>query len=147
MKYVNFYNGLTHRQSMATEYMAKNATKSSSISSVQETMYGPILGGPGVGPNTASERGNVIKQQPVVAENADDSFFQYDPYSVDNLKIIFNARVLYDYKSQAIEELDIKKGEVLPVFATHDDGWWEAVVDDGERKRKGLFPSNFVQKI
>lgn len=32
------------------------------------------------------------------------------------------VKVLYDYQSQAFEELDITKGQIVPVIATHDDG-------------------------
>jgi hypothetical protein len=33
------------------------------------------------------------------------------------------VRVLYDYKSQAREELDIRKDQIIPVTATHEDGY------------------------
>jgi hypothetical protein len=52
-----------------------------------------------------------------------DSTFLYDPFEVnDKTTILFTVRVLYDYKSQAREELDIKKDQLIPVTATHDDG-------------------------
>lgn len=32
-------------------------------------------------------------------------------------------RVLYDYACQAEEELSIKKGDIVPVIATNEDGY------------------------
>ena len=53
-----------------------------------------------------------------------DYTFLYDPFEVqDKTIILFTVRVLYDYKSQAREELDIKKDQLIPVTATHDDGY------------------------
>jgi hypothetical protein len=61
---------------------------------------------------------------------------------------------MYDYKSQAKEELDIRKDQMIPVIATHEDGyvfinvrWWEGLGIENGRKRKGLFPSNFTEHI
>ena len=73
----------------------------------------------------------------------------YDVYELHDLPPIkFTVRVLYDYKAQAPEELDITQGQVLSVFKTHDDGWWEAIgLDESGKRRKGLFPSNFTEMI
>ncbi|KAI8849937.1 hypothetical protein BC829DRAFT_174639 [Chytridium lagenaria] len=77
-----------------------------------------------------------------------DSQFHYEPYEgVANLPVLFHVRVLYDYKAQAYEELTIDRNQVVPVFATHDDGWWEGIADENGRQRKGLFPSNFVERV
>lgn len=55
---------------------------------------------------------------------------------------------MYVYKAQASEELTIDKDVIIPVTFTHVDGWWEGVlIDDRGRKRKGLFPSNFVRVL
>ncbi len=55
---------------------------------------------------------------------------------------------MYDYQAMTPEELSISQGQVLAVFRTHDDGWWEAVGFgmDG-KERIGLFPSNFCKKM
>jgi hypothetical protein len=52
-----------------------------------------------------------------------ESTFLYDPFDVpaDNA-VLFTVRVMYDYKSQAKEELDIRKDQLIPVIATHEDG-------------------------
>jgi hypothetical protein len=77
-----------------------------------------------------------------------ESTFLYDPFEVpDSTAILFTVRVLYDYNSQAREELDIKKDQLIPVTATHEDGWWEGLGMEHGRKRKGLFPSNFTEHI
>ncbi|KAI8900404.1 hypothetical protein BC833DRAFT_618536 [Globomyces pollinis-pini] len=71
---------------------------------------------------------------------------QYDPYDVsDAIPILFTVRVLHDYQSQAKEEVSIQKDQILPVTAVHDDGWWECVVVENGRKRRGIFPSNFTE--
>ncbi|KAJ3358501.1 hypothetical protein HDU91_005208 [Kappamyces sp. JEL0680] len=83
-----------------------------------------------------------------------DATFLYDPFEVaDKTTILFTGmpealtkvRVLYDYKSQAREELDIRRDQLIPVTATHEDGWWEGLGYEDGRRRKGLFPSNFTE--
>ncbi|KAI8999395.1 hypothetical protein BC832DRAFT_207169 [Gaertneriomyces semiglobifer] len=77
-----------------------------------------------------------------------DMTFQYDPYDVpESMPVLFSVRVLYDYQAQAPEELSIGKGQLVPVIATHDDGWWEGLGSEGGRRRKGLFPSNFTETV
>lgn len=76
-----------------------------------------------------------------------ESTFLYDPYEFENMEVIFNVRVLYDYKAQGREELDIFKDQLIPVVATHEDGWWEGLGTENGRRRKGLFPSNFTEHI
>ncbi|KAI9090822.1 hypothetical protein DFS34DRAFT_341120 [Phlyctochytrium arcticum] len=77
-----------------------------------------------------------------------DATFQYDPYDVpESMPVLFSVRVLYDYQAQAPEELNIAKGQLIPVIATHDDGWWEGLGSEAGRRRKGLFPSNFSETV
>ncbi|KAI8831892.1 hypothetical protein BJ741DRAFT_615616 [Chytriomyces cf. hyalinus JEL632] len=83
-----------------------------------------------------------------VVIQAEEEEFQYDPYDFsEKSPPLFQVRVLYDYQSQAFEELTVSRGQIIPVIAKHEDGWWEGVVMEGERKRKGLFPSNFVEPL
>lgn len=58
------------------------------------------------------------------------------------------VRAIYNYEAQAPEELSILEGMVIPVTATHPDGWWEGLIygTDGVT-RKGLFPSNFTEPL
>ncbi|TPX68606.1 hypothetical protein SpCBS45565_g03000 [Spizellomyces sp. 'palustris'] len=77
-----------------------------------------------------------------------DATFQYDPYDVpESMPVLFSVRVLYDYQAQAPEELTVGKGQLIPVIATHDDGWWEGLGSEGGQRRKGLFPSNFTETV
>ncbi|KAJ3410318.1 hypothetical protein HDV05_003898 [Chytridiales sp. JEL 0842] len=81
-------------------------------------------------------------------EEQGGDLFQYDPYDIrPEMPTLFSVRVLYDYQAQSGEELNIARGQTIPVFATHDDGWWEGYAFEGDRKRKGLFPSNFTEEI
>jgi hypothetical protein len=57
------------------------------------------------------------------------------------------VRVLFDYSSQAREELALKKDQLVPVIATHEDGWWEGLAMEDGKRRKGLFPSNFTEHV
>ncbi|KAJ3201888.1 hypothetical protein HDU82_007806 [Entophlyctis luteolus] len=52
-----------------------------------------------------------------------DDDFVYDPFdfTVEPTQL-FEVRVLYDYASQAPEELSVTRGQVLPVIAQHEDG-------------------------
>ncbi|TPX48106.1 hypothetical protein SeLEV6574_g02234 [Synchytrium endobioticum] len=74
--------------------------------------------------------------------------YEYNPWDVkEGVPTLFQVHVLYDYASQAFEELSITRGQVVPVIATQDDGWWEGVGMENGKRRKGLFPSNFVEKL
>jgi hypothetical protein len=55
--------------------------------------------------------------------------------------------VLYDYQAQNPEELTIKRGDILRVFKTHEDGWWEGSLATDQYKKRGLIPSNFVEVL
>ncbi|KXS11842.1 hypothetical protein M427DRAFT_137910 [Gonapodya prolifera JEL478] len=79
----------------------------------------------------------------------EDETFEYDPYDLSIAKpVLYYVRVLYNYAPQAYEELAIAKGQFIPVVDQQEDGWWEGeVLDEKGRKRRGLFPSNFVEKV
>ncbi|KAJ3334583.1 hypothetical protein HDU93_007701 [Gonapodya sp. JEL0774] len=79
----------------------------------------------------------------------EEDLFEYDPYDFSVAKsVMFYVRVLYNYAPQAYEELPIQKGQFIPVIDQQDDGWWEGeTLDEKGRKRRGLFPSNFVEKV
>ena len=51
---------------------------------------------------------------------------------------------IYDYTSRTKEDLGFKKGDLMRIIETADDGWWLAQLEDvGSR---GYIPSNFVAK-
>ncbi|XP_077430868.1 SH3 domain-containing protein 21 [Vanacampus margaritifer] len=55
------------------------------------------------------------------------------------------CQVMFDYKSKAEDELDLKTGDVVVLLRkeTEDDGWWEGELNG----RCGFFPDNFVMVI
>ena len=48
--------------------------------------------------------------------------------------------VLFDYDSQADDELTIRKGDVILDVRKQEGGWWEGALGS----RRGVFPDNFV---
>jgi len=59
------------------------------------------------------------------------------------------VRALYDYEAQGEEELSMSANDILLVIETHEDGWWmgEVVPKGGGAPKRGLFPSNFTEKV
>lgn len=62
--------------------------------------------------------------------------------------VLYRVRALYDFKAETGDDLDFAKGEIISVLSQVDDSWLagEIVEDDGA-VRKGIFPSNYVEKI
>jgi hypothetical protein len=56
--------------------------------------------------------------------------------------IACNAKSLYEYCSDASDELDLFPGDLLQVLVKHDDDWWYVRHQNG---REGLIPSNYVE--
>jgi len=52
------------------------------------------------------------------------------------------AVVLFDYKSQANDELDLKEGDVVELVGKDASGWWTGRF----KGRQGLFPGNYVRE-
>ena len=52
------------------------------------------------------------------------------------------AVAIYDYKSQANDELDLKEGEVVEIVSKDASGWWTGRL----RGRQGLFPGTYVSE-
>lgn len=64
------------------------------------------------------------------------------------------VRVLFDYKAQSSDELDLKRESIIEVLSydiksSGDEGWWLGKVIESAKDEKqpkiGIFPSNFVQ--
>jgi hypothetical protein len=61
------------------------------------------------------------------------------------------ARAIYDWKPEESDNscIEIKKDQVLEIYARQPNGWWDAVLRD-ERQRfdkRGWIPSNHVVSI
>ena len=50
----------------------------------------------------------------------------------------------YDYESRTDEDFSFKKGDLMYIISTDDDGWWFARLKDNWRE--GYIPSNYVAK-
>ncbi|XP_076008682.1 SH3 domain-containing protein 21 [Genypterus blacodes] len=78
---------------------------------------------------------------------ADAVFSKEQRASVRNKtrKVTECCQVMFDYKAQAEDELDLKKGEIVIILKkdAEDDGWWEGELNG----RCGFFPDNFVMAI
>ncbi|CAG8440515.1 4016_t:CDS:10 [Acaulospora colombiana] len=64
-----------------------------------------------------------------------------EPYSEETE--ICKARVLYEWKAQNSEELDIKPGIVVSILDKSLGSWWKAEYEGA----KGIIPANYVEEI
>lgn len=67
-------------------------------------------------------------------------------YTEDGKRILFYVRALYDYQATIPEEISFIKDDILLVLEMQEDGWWEGEVVNSKNPKRGLFPSNFVQR-
>jgi len=63
--------------------------------------------------------------------------------------ILFYVKALYDYGATTDEEFGFTAGDVIAVWETNPDGWWQGELLDDARRRAGAntFPSNFVSLL
>ncbi|TPX61360.1 hypothetical protein PhCBS80983_g01146 [Powellomyces hirtus] len=55
------------------------------------------------------------------------------------------VKVVFDFDAEGIEELSLRKGEIVSIICEIDEGWWEGeIVGTG---RIGMFPSNYVEPM
>jgi CD2-associated protein len=52
-----------------------------------------------------------------------------------------DVSVKFDYNAQDIDELSIKKGDVIKQSVKKEDGWMEGELNG----KRGLFPDNYVE--
>ncbi|KAJ3326517.1 hypothetical protein HDU76_012862 [Blyttiomyces sp. JEL0837] len=108
---------------------------------------GATSGGGDRGGNMGSSLFTFDSREDAGISPTSEASYQYDMYDFpSDVPVLFQVRVLYDYAAQALEELTIARNQIIPVIEQHDDGWWEGIVMENGKKRKGLFPSNFVEK-
>ncbi|CAG8521302.1 4262_t:CDS:10, partial [Paraglomus occultum] len=51
-------------------------------------------------------------------------------YSADGKPILFHVRAMYDYTSNLPEEMSFRVGDIIAIFRTQDDGWWDGEIVD-----------------
>ncbi|XP_055335654.1 sorbin and SH3 domain-containing protein 1-like isoform X4 [Paramacrobiotus metropolitanus] len=54
------------------------------------------------------------------------------------------CRVLYTYKAQHEDELDLREGEIITILERCDDGWFRG---GNKQEQQGYFPGNYVQAL
>lgn len=58
------------------------------------------------------------------------------------------VKALFDFDAENDTELSIRAGDIIRITNDIDAGWWEGLIEDGTRSgRRGLFPSNYVEKV
>ncbi|KAE8745574.1 hypothetical protein FOCC_FOCC007685 [Frankliniella occidentalis] len=63
------------------------------------------------------------------------------PASSGRSNLTMEAVVEFDYSAQEVDELTIRKGDVITDIRMQPGGWWEGCVHG----RRGMFPDNFVK--
>ncbi|XP_076444847.1 SH3 domain-containing kinase-binding protein 1-like isoform X2 [Babylonia areolata] len=53
------------------------------------------------------------------------------------------CKVMFDYKAENEDELDLTVGQILDFIREVEEGWWEGSLDG----KSGVFPSNFVEMM
>ncbi|ESO89118.1 hypothetical protein LOTGIDRAFT_106309, partial [Lottia gigantea] len=53
------------------------------------------------------------------------------------------CKVLYDYKKENDDELELQVGDMVEFIREVEDGWYEGILRD----KAGVFPSNFVEMV
>ncbi|KAK5649179.1 hypothetical protein RI129_000208 [Pyrocoelia pectoralis] len=56
---------------------------------------------------------------------------------------IRQCRVVFSYKQENQDELNLSIGDVITILGEEEEGWWRGVLNGKE----GVFPSNFVEEI
>ncbi|XP_044259220.1 SH3 domain-containing kinase-binding protein 1 isoform X2 [Tribolium madens] len=56
---------------------------------------------------------------------------------------IRQCRVVFSYKQDHEDELNLNVGDVIDILGEEEEGWWRGILNGKE----GVFPSNFVEEI
>lgn len=56
---------------------------------------------------------------------------------------IRQCRVVFSYKQDHEDELNLNVGDVIEILGEEEEGWWRGVLNG----KQGVFPSNFVEEI
>eukprot|EP00171_Calliarthron_tuberculosum_P012613 IDg12613t1 len=57
--------------------------------------------------------------------------------------VLMRVRVLYDFSPREVNEIELRKGDVVEVREKTDPGWWTGRC----RRRTGLFPRNYTREL
>lgn len=58
-------------------------------------------------------------------------------------KRIRQCRVVFSYKQDHPDELNLNVGDIINILGEEEEGWWRGTLNGVE----GVFPSNFVEEI
>lgn len=58
-------------------------------------------------------------------------------------EVLMRLRVLYDFSPREMNEIELRKGDVVEVGEKTDSGWWYGRC----RRRAGLFPENYTREL
>ncbi|XP_065059578.1 nephrocystin-1-like isoform X2 [Rhopilema esculentum] len=65
-----------------------------------------------------------------------------DDYETDESIEVYRVEAFGDFAGEEVGDLQFKKGEILTIITTRDDGWWTAENKDG---KTGLVPSTLLK--
>mmetsp|Transcript_46284 Transcript_46284/g.75534 ORF Transcript_46284/g.75534 Transcript_46284/m.75534 type:complete len:525 (+) Transcript_46284:96-1670(+) len=106
---------------------------------------------PGFPPPSSIAPASTATATPFDADFGDNPFAAAPPgasvapsESLSGSGMMNQCRALYDYTPSEPNELGFKTGELLMILREDASGWWEGQTQAGAR---GLFPSNYVQKL
>lgn len=92
--------------------------------------------------------------KPTVSSSSSQSYPSIPPTGsldkskkADSRPILFYVRAVYDYETDNPEEIALREGQIIAVFATQLDGWWEGQVLNTGTVKIGIFPSNFTEPV
>ena len=56
--------------------------------------------------------------------------------------------MIADYKATGKAQIDLEKGQLIPVRKKADSGWWEGEVQvKGKKRQIGWFPASYVKLL
>ena len=62
---------------------------------------------------------------------------------MNNQSKVVKVKALYDYEAQEGNELTFKEGDVITIVLDDNEGWSTGELNG----KKGMFPTNFVEKL
>ncbi|EPZ35197.1 hypothetical protein O9G_004208 [Rozella allomycis CSF55] len=172
LEYVNFYSGTSKFDQTESIHPANISTSQNSIATPSgynstdfDTRMQKMTESPSA-PDLAQVENKINKFElnvstptvdPPFLKNDLNNLFSNDPieWSMSNIPNTLMkgetdqedrvVRAIFEYSKQDQEEIDLREGDILQVNSLEQDPWYQ-----GKNERtnlRGLFPSNFVEKI